>query len=37
MKEQKLTWPARGRLWFRIGVRLVLLIVGLDVYKRQRL
>lgn len=29
MKEQKLTWPARGRLWFRIGVRLVLLIVGL--------
>ena len=29
MKEQKLSWQARGRLWFRIGVRLVLLIVGL--------
>ena len=29
MKEQKLSWRARGRLWFRIGVRLVLLIVGL--------
>lgn len=29
MKEQKLTWSARGRLWFRIGVRLVLLIIGL--------
>ena len=24
MKEQKLTWRARGRLWFRIGIRLVL-------------
>ena len=29
MKEQKLSWRARGRLWFRIGVRLVVLIVGL--------
>lgn len=29
MKEQKLTWRARGRLWFRIGIRLVLLLAGL--------
>lgn len=29
MKEQKLSWHARGRLWFRIGVRLVLLAAGL--------
>ena len=29
MKEQKLTWRARGRLWFRIGVRLVVLLAGL--------
>lgn len=29
MKEQKLTWPARGRLWLRIGIRLVLLLAGL--------
>lgn len=29
MKEQKLSWRARGRLWFRIGVRLTVLIVGL--------
>ena len=29
MKEQKLTWRARGRLWFRIGIRLVLLLAVL--------
>lgn len=29
MKEQKLTWPARGRLWLRLGIRLVVLLAGL--------
>ena len=29
MKDKKLTWPQRGRLWLRLGLRLVLVLLAL--------
>ena len=29
MKDKKLTWPQRGRLWLRLGLRLVLALLAL--------
>ena len=29
MNEQKLSWPERGKLWARLGIRLALLALAL--------
>ena len=31
MKDKKLTWPQRGRLWLRLGLRLVLALLAVKV------
>ena len=29
MEERKLSWPERGKLWARLGIRLALLVLAL--------